>query len=61
MVCFLMIGSLQGLNTPLFKSVTKEPGDKYIDNYRPILVNSITGKVFERIIYNINQSLFANL
>ena len=56
-----MIGSLQGLNTPLFKSVTKEPGDIYIDNYIPILVNSITGKVFERIIYNINQLLFANL
>ena len=54
-----MIGSLQIL---LYSSQWRKSRATYIiiDNYRPILVNSITGKKFERMIYNINQ-LFANL
>ena len=43
-----MIGSPGGGVTPLFKQGERSD----IDNYRPVSVISIIGKVFERIIYN---------
>ena len=53
MVYCLMIVVCKGYSSI---QVSGERGD--IDNYRPISVISITGKIFERIIYN---QPFANL
>ena len=54
MVYFLTIGSPRGLLLYLFKHGERSD----IDNYHPVSVVSIIGKVFERIIYN---QLFAYL
>ena len=54
MIYFLTIGSLQGLLLYSSKWWIKE----VTDNYHPLSVISIIGKVFERIIY---YQLFANL